>query len=248
MKLIKCLKVICIPVFLLIFNLNFLFAQIDSAAVAILDRMSFVLSGLESCSFKLSTENDVFNDKLGLIKLSEVSDVFLKGPDKLLINKKGDKGQKDLFYNGKTLTYFSSGNKQYSTADAPPTIMEMIEEININYGIDFPAADVFYPDFVDDLLAFSYNVSYLGITNIDDKKAYHVAGTAKDFTYQLWIAEDGSFLPVKMAIVYTNQTANPQYHATFQSWNLNPAFQDSMFEFTVPAEAKKVKFVKVNKN
>ena len=56
----------------------------------------------------------------------------------------------------------------------------MIDTVNKMYGIDFPAADFFYPSFVDDLLAESKTLMYLGMTKVDGKDCYHIAGTALD--------------------------------------------------------------------
>jgi hypothetical protein len=76
----------------------------------------------------------------------------------------------------------------------------------------------------------------------DNKTCYHLAGTAIDFTYQIWIADDGTFLPVKLNIVYTDNEANDQYTALYEQWTINPTLQNSMFDFNAPANSMKVKF------
>ncbi len=248
MKLIKFIKGFFITILLLTVYTNITIAQIDSTAVVILDKMSNVICNLKTCSFKIKTEYDISDSRLGLVTHSEEANIFLKAPDKALINRKGDKGKKDLFYNGKTFTYFSYDNYQYATVQAPPTIMEMIDGINNDYGIDFPAADIFYSDFVDVILGISNNLSYLGLTTVEERECYHIAGTTNDFTFQIWIANDESYLPVKMVIVYTNQSGNPQYEALYQQWNLNPVLQNEMFDFAAPEKAIQVKILKKTKN
>jgi hypothetical protein len=222
------------------------FSQIDSEAVSILDNMSDKITNLESCSFVLKTEYDIYNNRLGLVKFSDEANVFLKAPDKLLVNKKGDRGHKDFYYDGKTFSYYSEDNNCYATAPAPSTILETIDSIHNELGIDFPAADIFYPDLVDNILANSDNLSYLGLTNVEDKECFHIAGTNDEFTYQIWIANDESYLPVKLIIVYTSKIGNPQYEALFRNWSLNPVLQDSMFDFAIPEGATKIKFAKKN--
>jgi hypothetical protein len=221
-------------------------AQIDSEAVAILDNMSDVVTTLESCSFVLKTEYDIYSSRFGLIKHSDIANVFLKAPDKILVNKKGDMGVKSFYCDGKTLTYYSADNNKYSEIPALPTIMETIDSIHNEYGVDFPAADVFYPDLVDLIIEKSDNLSYLGPTMIDEKECFHTAGTTEDMTYQFWVATD-NFLPVKMEIIYLDRTGNPQFEATFMNWNLNPVLEDSMFSFVIPNGASKVTFLKKNK-
>lgn len=129
-KLNKFIKGLFITIILLTAFTNITIAQIDTTAVVILDKMSNVICDLKTCSFKLKTEYDISDNRLGLVTHSEEANVFLKAPDKALINRKGDKGKKDFFYNGKTFTYFSYDNYQYATVQAPPTIMEMIDGIN----------------------------------------------------------------------------------------------------------------------
>jgi hypothetical protein len=212
------------------------FTQIDSEAVTILDSMSCVVSGLGSCSFTLNTEYDTYSGLLGLIRNSDEASVFLKAPDKFYVKRDGDKGNKSFYYD----------NNQYASVPAPSTIMETIDSIHNEYGIDFPAADIFYPDIVDDIVANSDALSYLGMTMVEGKICHHIAGVNKELTFQVWIANDETYLPVKMAIVYTSKAGNPQYQAIFRNWSLNPELQDSMFDFVIPAGASKIKFLKKN--
>jgi hypothetical protein len=224
------------------------FAQIDSVAIAILDSMSDVVTNLESCSFNLKIENDVYDLRLGIVEQSDESSVFLKAPDKFFIKRKGDRGNKEFYYDGKSVTYYSADNNQYASAPAPPTILETIDSIQNEFGVEFPASDIFYPDLVDQIMENSNNLVYLGITSIGGKLSHHIAGTNAEFTYQLWISADGTPLPLKMAIAYANKTGSPQYEAMFDSWVLNPVLQDSMFNFSVPEGATKIKLLKKNNN
>jgi hypothetical protein len=220
------------------------YAQIDTEAVVILDKMSDNVTELGSCSFIIKTEYDIYSSRLGLVKNTDEAKVFLKAPDKLLVNKKGDAGEKSLYCDGKTLTYYSADNNQYSVIPALSTIMETIDSVHNEYGIDFPAADMFYPDLVDELIDMSDNMTYLGLTRVEDRECHHIAGTTDEITYQIWITSD-DFLPLKMAINYVNRTGSPQFEALYLDWKLNPVIDDSMFNFAVPEKANKITFKKV---
>lgn len=241
MKLNRLVKVFTLSVLLSGMHSVKAFAQIDSAAVAILDKMSFAVGNLQSCSLTLKTENDILDSRLGLVTHSETANVYLKAPDKLYVSKNGDKGNKEYYYDGNNFTYYSKDNKVYSSVPAPPTIIQTIDSIHHTFGIDFPAADFFYPYFVDDLLQVSNNLAYLGVTSVNNKKCYHLAGTTLDKTYQIWIAEDGTFLPVKLSIVSVNSSSDQNYSALYENWSINPALQNSMFDFNAPADAMKVR-------
>jgi hypothetical protein len=217
--------------------------KIDSMAVSILDRMSIVIGELNSCSVMVKANYDINSKSLGLVKHSDDQQVYLHGPNKLLVKSDGDKGTRYFSYNGKTLTHYSLDKNQYSQVAAPSNIMEMIDSVNKIYGIDFPMADFFYPTFVDDILAEAKNLAFLGITKVGDKECFHIAGTAKDKTFQFWISDDAFYLPMKMVIIYTGKENSPQYEATLSNWQVNPDLPDAIFEFNPPVKAKKIKMI-----
>jgi len=222
-------------------------SNIDTVAVSILDNMSAMIGDMTSCSVTVKANFDVHNQELGLIKRSVESQVFLQGPDKLLIRSEGDKGNRTFYYNGKTLTYYSEDKNHYAQINTLPTIVGMIDTVSKVYGVDFPAADFLYPGFVDDILADAKNLVYLGTTKVGGKDCFHIAGTTDDKTFQFWISNDAFSLPVKVVIVYTKKELNPQYEAVLSDWKIDPVFPDALFEFKAPPKAMKIKFVAVSK-
>ena len=215
---------------------------IDTVAVSILDRMSAMIGDLNSCSVTVHANYDIGSKDLGLIKHSDEQQVFMQGPDKLMVRTEGDKGSREFYYNGQTLSYYSLASNHYGQIPAPPTTMEMIDTVNKRYGIEFPVADFFYPGFVDDILIDSRNLAYLGMTKVDGKECFHIAGTAKDKSFQFWIANDAYYLPLKLVIVYTGKEMSPQYEAVLSDWKINPVLPPALFEFTAPPKARKIKF------
>jgi hypothetical protein len=217
--------------------------KIDTVAVSILDRMSAVIGELSSCSVTIKANYDVNSKELGLVKHSDDQQLYLHAPNKLFVKSDGDKGTRCLSYNGKALTYYSLDKNQYGQIQAQTSIMDMIDSVNKIYGIEFPAADFFYPAFVDDILSEAKNLAFLGITKVNDKECFHIAGTAKDKTFQFWISDDAFYLPLKMVIINTEKENSPQYEAVLSNWQVNPDLPDALFEFNAPPKAKKIKMV-----
>ena len=217
--------------------------RIDTVAVAILDKMSALIGELSSCSVNIRSNYDISSKELGLIKHADEQQLFIHGPNQLLLKSDGDQGSRDFYFDGKTLTYYSMDKNQYGQIDAPANVVEMIDTVNKLYGIEFPAADFFYPTFVDDILADSKTLVYLGLTKVDNKECYHIAGTTQDKTYQFWVSDDAFTLPVKMVIIYTDKEMHPQYEATLSDWQVNPNLPDALFTFTIPHRAHKVKLM-----
>lgn len=217
--------------------------RIDTVAVAILDKMSAMIGELSSASVTIRSNYDVSSKELGLIKHSDDQQMFLKGPSELLLKSEGDQGARDFYFDGRTLSYYSMDKNQYGQIEAPLSLVEMIDTVNKLYGIEFPAADFLYPAFVDDILNDSKTLVYLGLTKVDGKDCYHIAGTTNNKTYQFWISDDAFTLPMKMVIIYTAKEMSPQYEAVLSDWKVNPQLPDALFNFTIPHRARKVKLV-----
>lgn len=219
--------------------------KIDTVAVYLLDKMSAMIGDLNACSVTIKATYDINSREFGLIKHSNEHQLYIHGQNKLLVRSEGDKGTRYISYNGSTLTYYSHDKNQYGQVNMQVPVMAMIDSVSKVYGIEFPAADFFYPTFVDDILADAKNLAFLGNTMVDGKECFHIAGTAKDKTFQFWITDDGFYLPAKMVIVYTSKENNPQYEAALTNWQINPDLPDALFEFSVPPMAKKVKLLPV---
>ena len=211
--------------------------QIDTVAIMILNKMGNLIGELESCSFTLKTSDDGIDVNLGLIKYFTVNQVYMRGPDKMLINSQGDKGHRGLWYNGKQLMYYSYTENNYGRIEAPSNILATIDTVHKNYGIDFPAADFFYPTFTIDLIDQYNNIIFVGKSRVDDKDSFHIIAQNERMSIQIWISDDALFLPMKFVISYYDLIPNQQYEATFSDWRLNPQLPDEMFEFTPPPQA-----------
>jgi hypothetical protein len=231
--------------FILLLILPFqMFAQrppIDTVAVMLLDRVSVIIGQLGSCSYTLHTSQDVVIEyDLGIIKQLDVHEVHMLGPDKMLINSRGDKGHRGYWYNGKKLAYYSYDENNYVIIGAPPNIIATIDTVHKTYGIDFPAADFFYPTFTDDLIDNSDLIRYLGTAKANGKDCFRIIAKNEEMSIQIWIADDAFLLPVKMVIVYHGKNNAKQYEATFSNWQINPDLPAAMFEFNPPHSARKI--------
>lgn len=215
----------------------------DTTALMILDRMSSMIGDLKSCSYTLHTSYDVIDVELGLIKYFNVNQVYMVGPDKMLIDSRGNKGHRGFWYNGKQLAYYSYSENNYAVIDAPPDIISTIDTVSKTYGIDFPAADFFYPSFTDDLIENNDEIIYLGKCVVNDKNCFHIIAKNSASSFQFWISDDALFLPLKMVIIDYDVNPNTQYEATFSNWQLNTEYPNAMFEFTPPANSNQLRLL-----
>lgn len=218
----------------------------DSVAVVIIDRMTDVIGDLESCSFKLDVSNDVNDPVNGLVKDFANYEIYMSGPNKMKMNSYSIHGHREFAYNGKQLAYYSFKEHNFGIIPAPSTTIKTIDSINANYGIEFPAADFFYPAFTDDLMENSDSVKYLGLVTINGKEYFDIMAFGKEMNFQFWVSNDAYNLPAKFAITYKKQEGNPQYLAEFSDWQINPNLPSAMFDFLPPPGAAPVRILSKN--
>jgi hypothetical protein len=237
-------KIILLAFLIGLYQVSFAQAiKYDSVAALILDRMSSVIGDMHSCSFEVNIASDVKDPDQGFIKEHISDQVFMAGPDRMLIDSYGPKGHREYCYNGVKLAYYSHDENNYGVIDAPATIIAAIDQVNTMYEIEFPAADFFYPAFTDDLIESSDYVSYVGKATIDGKECFHILAKGKEKNIQLWIYNDAFNLPCKYVIQYLQVDGRPQYEATFSNWKVNPDLPLAMFDFMPPPGARKVRIL-----
>jgi len=215
----------------------------NPTAILILDRMSNVISDMTSCSFKTVASHDEADPEFGLIKRFVNTQVYMAGPDKMVVNYWGAKGHRQCWYDGKEFAIYDYEERNYGIVAAPPTIIATIDSIHTHYGLDFPAADFFYPAFTDDLIESNDRIEYKGQAIIDGQECFHIIAQSKSMTSQIWIRNDAYNLPVKYVITYNTKSGHPQYEATYSEWEVNPDIPNAVFKFLPPPGTHQVRLV-----
>ncbi len=213
--------------------------ELDTAAILVLDRMSEVIGGLHACSYTLHSSQRVDDPDHGRITVLQKHEVYLTGPDRMHVNTTGEKGHTGYWYDGDQVVYYSFTENNFGFMEAPGTIMETIDEIHHRYGVDLPGSDLFYPEFVDDLIAQSNRIYFLGTAALDGKECFRVVAHGEEQSVQLWIANDATFLPVRL-IVIDHLDQGAQYTGTFSGWSLNPDIPNAIYQFMPPPGASQV--------
>ncbi len=225
---------LCIPVLLLLAcesDNN----KYDTRAIENLDKLSETIGKLNSCSYTLNTTVSEDNSS----EFTNEHDVYFSGRDNLYIHTVGTKGEKSYWFNGNSLAYFSYDKNQYATVEATGHTLEMMDSLHSKFGIDFPAADFFYPSFTDDIIKNYHEVLYFGEEEIDEVECVSIEASNEDETLQIWI-DKATNLPYK--IIIESAVDNSEYYeAVFSNWNIDPQLPDLLFEFEPPAGANRVK-------
>lgn len=223
-------------------------SKVDTVAIMILDKMSYVIGELHSASFTTNIKQDVIDREAGLVTYHKESDIIFDGPDKMLIRTSGEKGQRGFWYNGETMFFYSYDENNFVRFDALPTTLQTIDSIHNAFGIDFPASDFLYPTFTDDLLSTSDEVLYNGRKIIDGDEYFHIVAHGKKMTIQLWISTGAFYLPGKILIMDHDKNNGLQYEATLSNWKINEDYPNSIFDFLPPPGAHEIEILKRTSN
>jgi len=210
--------------------------DIDPIAVTLMDKMGQVLGSLEACTFKLATVYDEANESGLLERKFEQHRVYFRGPDKMAIRSRGEKGNKGYWYNGSLLTWYSYDQNKYVTLPAPNSIIKTIDSVNTVFGFRFPAADIMYPSFADDVLEDFDTVKFAGLKQFGDMDYFHIIAENKAYNFQLWIENGAYYLPKKYLIIKKGPSPEIE-EGTFDAWITNANLPDEIFEFTPPKNA-----------
>src|SRR4030095_15299466 len=107
----------------------------DPKALTVLNRMADNIGALHACTFRLDASYDEWDAEAGmLVKRHNSHEVFLVGPDKMLVNTTGDAGHRGFWYNGKEAYSYWYGENNYGRVAAPPTLIDMLKRIPHAYG------------------------------------------------------------------------------------------------------------------
>jgi hypothetical protein len=173
---------------------------------------------------------------------SATAQMDVQRPNKLRARMTSARSERQLIFDGKTVTLYTPAQKYYSTVDFTGTLADLVEQLEERYGIEVPLSDLFVwgtPLAPLDKIESAMNA---GQDFIGDDLCDHYAFRQGKVDWQIWITASGKPLPRKIVITSRADEARPQ-SVHLIDWNLKPAFGETTFRFTPPKGASKVEIV-----
>jgi hypothetical protein len=217
-------------------------SAVDPASIQALKDMGVFLQSLKR--FRVETEvtgERVLADGQKL-QHTATAKMEVQRPNKIRVLMQSARSEREIVYDGKTVTLFTPAQKYYSTVEFTGTIGELIDKLEEGYGVELPLSDLFLfgtPAAPLDNIESALNA---GQDFIDDDLCDHYAFRQGKIDWQIWIATGSKPLPRKVVITNRADEARPQ-SVSLIDWNLKPTFKDSVFKFTPPKGATKVEIV-----
>jgi hypothetical protein len=163
-------------------------------------------------------------------------------PDRLRLTTSSDRKERLFLYDGKNFTLFAPRKNFYSTVPAPPTIRELADRLDTQYGIEMPFVDLFRWGTPQSNAKDITAAADIGPSVIDGVTCEQYAFRQPGLDWQVWIQEGDFPLPRKLVLTTTTDDARPQYEAVY-TWNLAPSVDADAFAFVPPKDAKQIPIV-----
>jgi hypothetical protein len=213
--------------------------EMQRQAVDALNKLGAYLRSLHSFRVDADSVTDAVlstGQNVGFLHHTEMS---VKRPDKVRVVVSGSRAPRGLIYNGHTVVLFDDTHRYYSEVAAPPTIHELISDIDEKYGVQLPLVDLFYwGQQSDDEKALTTAI-FIGLDKVAGKWCNHYAYQQPGLDWELWIQSGSRPLPCRFVVTDTTQASRPQ-HAVNYTWTLDPEFSASTFAFHPGPGAHKI--------
>ena len=215
--------------------------EIDPAAMEALNKLGTYLRTLTAFQVLAEINADDVLDNGQTIQSSKKVDLVAVKPNRLRAEITSDDEHRLLFFDGKNFTVYGRLVNFYATVPAPPTIRELITDIDDKYSIELPLVDLFKWGTDESDIKRIKSAIDVGPATVGgvtcEQYAFHQDGA----DWQIWIQLGEFPLPRKLVIRTLTDDARPQYSETL-TWNLAPSFSNDAFTFEPPADAKRITF------
>jgi len=176
------------------------------------------------------------------LEFAAAEDVALDRPGRLYVEWSGDLGNRQFWYDGKSVTLFDPATPFYASEAAPPDIDAMLEKLLPQLNFAPPLADFLYRDPYRAVRANVQYGFYLGLNDVNGKSCHTLAFVEKDVDWQIWIDPGPQMTPCKLVITYKTHPAQPQFSAVFTDWDFAPRIATPVFTPDLPPGAQKIPF------
>jgi hypothetical protein len=213
---------------------------LEPAALERLKAMSDLLKGTASFTVQASADREQPSTSGQMLDFFSVSRVAITRPDKVRVDATGDLHAASLWYDGKTVTIYSTKSSFYAQTPAPATIDETVMMLMDRFQMPFPAAGFLLKDPYAKMMEGVKTAFDAGEAQIDGVPCRHLAFSEEDADWQIWVENGPKPLPRRIAVTYKKIPGTPRVVTSLSNWNLSPTIAAGEFAFTPPPGATKV--------
>jgi hypothetical protein len=213
--------------------------DIEPKAGELLKQMCDYLKNLQQFSIQAEITEDVLLTSGQRVQYARSVEAWVRRPDRFRAESVGDTDNRQMVYDGKTITLLDRNKNFYTTIAAPTEIDAALEHSIQAFNLRAPLADLIYTRSYEYLTEGALSGFYVGLSKVQGVPCHHLAFREKDIDWQIWI--ENSQTPVPRKFLITDKKAQGlQFSAVFTKWNTSPQLEDSLFTFVAPEKAEKI--------
>jgi len=220
--------------------------DIDEKAVALVKRMGDYVRAQPRFRFTVDQSYDVVQDDGEKLEFGGVRTYTVRRPDRLRIEgDRRDGSPRTLYFDGSQIAVSIPAEKAYALVkmkerrDLDTTLSLAQNELDIQV----PLAGLLRSEPTKEILDGLMSAYIVGKETLAGVACQHVAMRTDEVDAQLWIATGDQPVPRRVVIEYRNVEGQPRYTAEFSSWSMKPDVADSVFAFSPPKGAERVRFI-----
>jgi hypothetical protein len=179
------------------------------------------------------------------LQYAATEDVALERRGRLYVEWHGDLGDRQFWYDGKTITLYDPAVPFYAAEAAPPEIDSMLDQLVPQTDFAPPLADFLYHDPYRNVREKLQYGIYLGLNDVGGRSCQTLAFVEQDIDWQIWIDAGPQLTPCKLVISYKTQPGQPQFTAIFTDWDFAPRIAEPVFTPDLPRGTQKIPFAAV---
>lgn len=211
----------------------------------ILQKMCDFLKSQQQFTYKAEVADDQVYDGAKKLQYGIDMETFVRRPDRLRVNAEGDLIDKQFFFDGKTITLYDKDHNVYGVLEVPPDIESALEKASKDFGVRVALTDLASPNLCEHIGKRIKHSLYVGLHKVRGVPCHHLSFDGEEAQLQVWIDAGDKPLPRKVVLTHKQLPGSPQWTAYLTDWNFSPQLSDSLFAFTPPQGAEKIKFIPV---
>jgi hypothetical protein len=218
---------------------------IDPHADELLRRMGDYLAQAQFYSVTAEIWQDVQLASGQRAQAGRTVDLQVRRPNRLHAEVRSTRRNRELFYDGKSITLLNRVQNFYGSIPAPATLDEALDVACERFGITMPLEDLIVSDPYQSAIRKVVSGTDIGPVTVLGVPCEHLAFSQGMVDWQIWIEAGVKPVPRKIVITYKDEDGAPQYTAIFSNWDFETKLPDFLFNFEPPSGAAKISVAEI---
>ena len=213
---------------------------VEPSADKLLKRMGDYLAQAPFFSVNAEVWQDAQLGSGQQIQVGRTIDLQVRRPDRFHAQVHSTRRNRELFYDGKSITLLNRVQNFYGNIPAPASLDQALDTASERFGIAMPLEDLVVSDPYQSAMQKIVMGRDLGPVTVLGTPCEHLVFSLGTVDWQIWIEDGARPVPRKIVITYKDEEGTPEYTAIFSNWDFQTKLPDFLFTFEPPAGASKI--------